>query len=144
MVTHPKEVRASFEPLVTSIISSIKFTGFEIGVPVTPEEIPIPPGYTETDPRKAINDIDDPLNWHAYDGEAGIGALQSFYLREFSRNNWEISEYIPFTRFSDLGFARYRVKKESQTTVLGLMPGTGNDVESSQNHTKIVYKVSST
>lgn len=144
MVTHPKEVRASFEPLVTSIISSIKFTGVEIGVPVTTEEIPIPPGYTETDPRKVINEIDDPSNWHAYDGEAGIGALQSFYLREFPRKNWEILEYIPFTRLSDLGFARYRVKKESRNMVLGLMPGIGNDVESSQNHTKIVYKESNT
>jgi hypothetical protein len=142
MVTHPKEIRATFEPLATSIISSLKFIELTTEVPVTPEGIPIPPGYIKTDPWKVINEIEDPSIWYAYDGDAEIGALQSFYLREFPRNNWEISEYIPFTQLSDLGFARYKLKKGSRNMVLGLMPGPGNDVESSHNHTKIVYKES--
>lgn len=142
MVSHPKLVRAAFEPLATSIISSLKFAIPEIEMDKTPEGVPIPPGYSPVDPKTVIDDIDDSSKWHAYDGEAGIGALQSFYEREFPRNNWEISEYVPLTSLANLGFARYRLKKGPLELTLGLMPAKAGDVESAQNHTRIVYKVS--
>ncbi|NMB53904.1 MAG: hypothetical protein GYA15_04315 [Leptolinea sp.] len=144
MVSHPKTVRTTFEPLATSVISSLKFSVPVFKFDITPEGIPIPPGYQRIDPKTVVDDIDDTAGWHAYDGETGIGALQSFYLREFPRHSWTISEYVPFTPLSNLGFARYRLAKDSIELTLGLMPAKSDDVESSQNHTRIVYKVSTT
>ncbi len=141
MVSHPKTVRTTFEPLATSVISSLKFNSSKFELEQTSEGIPIPPGYHVVDPKTVIDDIDDTSCWHAYDGEAGIGALQSFYVREFPANGWAILEYVPFTPLSDLGFARYKIHKESKLLTLGLLPAKTDDVDSSQNHTKIVYKV---
>lgn len=144
MVSHPKTVRATFEPVATSIISSLKFTEPKYELDFSPEGIPIPPGYHWIDPKSVIDEIDNVSDWHAYDGETGLGALQSFYSCVLPWNNWTISEYVPFTALSSLGFARYRLSKESTELTLGLMPANQDDVESSQNHTRIVYKVSST
>jgi hypothetical protein len=141
MVIHPKEVREQFEPAATKLISSLRFPDTFADIAVTPEGIPIPPSYRKTDPKLVINDIDDPSIWCAYDGEAGIGALQSFYLRELPKHNWEISEYVPFTIASDLGFARYKLRKDQQNLVLGLMPSGTKTVDSSPMPAKIVYKV---
>jgi hypothetical protein len=118
------------------------FTEPKVGVNLSPEGLPLPPEYSVIDPKTVIDDIDDQANWHAYDGVADIGALQSFYVREFPANSWEIVEYVPFTPLSDLGFARYKIQKDSKVFTLGLMPTRVDGVESSQNHTRIVYKVS--
>jgi hypothetical protein len=142
MVSHPKIVRQAFEPLATSIISSLKFTQPNGGVNLSPEGIPLPPEYTMIDPKTIIDDIDDTSQWYAYDTLAGMGAMQSFFVRELPANNWEIVEYVPLTPLSDLGFARYKVQKGAQVLTLGLMPDRAEVVESSPNHTRIVYKVS--
>lgn len=142
MVSHPKIVRETFEPMATSVISSLKFTAPKIAMEKTVEGISIPPGYHVVDPKSVLDDIDDQANWRAYDGDASIGALQSFYVRELPANNWEILEYVPFTPLSELGFARYKIKKGDLYLTLGLLPARTDDVESSQNHTRIVYKVS--
>jgi hypothetical protein len=143
MVSHPKIVRQAFEPLATSVISSLTFTEPRVGVNLSPEGLPLPPEYSVIDPKTVINDIDDASLWHAYDGMAGMGALQSFYVREFSANKWEILEYVPFTPLSDLGFARYRIKKEAQVFTLGIMPARNDRGDGLQNHTSVVYKESS-
>jgi hypothetical protein len=141
MVIHPKVVREQFEPAATKIISSLRFPGNFERVIISPEGLPIPPEYTMTDPASIINDIAEPEKWFAYDGLANIGALQSFYLRELIKQNWEISEYIPYTAASDLGFARYTIKKNQQTLILGLMPSVKDgDADSSPIHARIVYK----
>jgi len=141
MVSHPKIVRSYFEPLATNLISSLTFTAPNVALDTSPEGIPVPPGYLSIDPKTIIEDIDDASKWRAYDGNASIGALQSFFVRTLPSNGWEILEYVPFTSLSDLGFARYKIKKGTYEVMLGIMPASVDDVESSQNRVKIVYKV---
>ncbi len=142
MVSHPKTVRTTFEPLATSVISSLKFIAPKEGENLSPEGVPVPPGFRNIDPTTVIEDIDDAALWHAYDGASDLGALQSFYVRELPANKWNIIEYVPFTKFSDLGFARYKIQKGDQVLTLGLMPGQPDIVEGLQSHSKIVYKES--
>lgn len=142
MVIHPKSVRQQFEPAATKIISSLRFPENFESVLISPEGLPIPPDYSRTDPGSVINDIAEPEKWFAYDGQANVGALQSFYLRELTNHNWEISEYIPYTTASDLGFARYTIKKNQQTLILGLMPSDSDGAaDSSPAPARIVYKL---
>lgn len=144
MVTHPLEAREEFEPVATEIIKSLKFPESLPGMVLSKDEVPLPLSYTSIDPSFVVQDISDRSQWVAFDGNADIGALQSFYLRELSKNNWEIIEYIPFTDISDLGFARYVIKKEQKRLILGLMPSgsdTGTTKQASPVPTRIVYKV---
>ena len=142
MVSHPKTVRTTFEPLATSVISSLKFTAPTGGENLSPEGVPLPPGYSGIDPTTVIDDIHDTALWHAYDGAADMGALQSFFVRTLPANNWDIKEYVPYTTLSDLGFARYKIQKGNRVLTLGLMPGREEIVDGLQNRTKIVYKES--
>jgi hypothetical protein len=95
MVTHPKEIRAQFEPVTTKIISSLRFPNQFLGIKTSREGIPLPPGYEAVDPKSILTDISNPENWRAYSGKAGIGALQAFYF-EVPIHNWEMEEYVPF------------------------------------------------
>jgi hypothetical protein len=83
---------------------------------------PIPPSYLETDPQNFLNDIEDTVPWQAFDGQVSMGALQAFYLRELPNYGWEIEEYVPFPAQTNLGFARFKIKKQDQTLILGILP----------------------
>jgi hypothetical protein len=140
MVTHPKEDRQRFDPLATAIISSLRFPNRFLGIKQTRDGLPLPPGYTPVDPQSVIHDIADPQHWQAYDGQAGIGALQAFYLRESPIHDWEIDEYVPFPSSSDLGFARLSMHRADQRVTLGILPfDTGKVTSSSPG--KLVIKV---
>ncbi|MEA3351225.1 MAG: hypothetical protein U9Q82_11430 [Chloroflexota bacterium] len=122
MVLHHKEERDRFEPLATQIISSLRFIEHADDIATNQAGLPLPPNYTPIDPNKALPDITDPEYWQAYDGNSGIGALQTFYLREARVHGWEITEYVPFPSESELDFARLKLQKEGRTATLGILP----------------------
>lgn len=122
LVTHPLEARAEFEPAATRIISSLSFPTSLPGFLITPDGLPLPPGYTPVDPQQVISDIVDPAHWSVYTGASPIDALQLFYLREAHHLDWAVEEYAPFPGASEIGFARFRLRRGDQTVVLGLLP----------------------
>ena len=74
-----------------------------------------------------VDDIKDPENWEAYQGEFSVGSLQAFYNRELPRFDWQITRYVPFPNPSDLPFARLLLEKDGQSYSLGLMPGVDSE-----------------
>ena len=139
MVTHRKDERESFEPLVTRLISSLRFLERAGGIEINEIGIPLPPGYTPTDPRMVVDDIADPENWLAYDGREGSGALQAFYLREAPVHGWLVEEYVPFPGPSSPGFARLRLVRNEKSLILGIMPDSQAE-EAAECPAKIVVK----
>jgi hypothetical protein len=139
VVLHPKEVRATFEPLVTQIIRSLKFAKSVPGFSLTDRGLPLPPGYLPTDPRTIIPDIASDQNWSAYDGGSPIDALQAFFLREAPVQGWVIEGYAPFPGSGDLGFARLRLNRDEQQVTLGIMP-YGEATVSASSPARLVIK----
>lgn len=139
-VTHIKEERSRFEPIVTRIISSLKFIDSVSGLVVNGQGLPVPPAYTAVDPLKVISDIANPDQWVAYDGGSGIDALQCFYARELENYGWAVQDYIPFPGTSSLGFARLELSKNEQTGTLGLLP-FGKETVTPSSPAKIVFKL---
>lgn len=130
MVMHPKAEREVFEPEATRIISSLRFPSTVPGTQLDEQGLPLPPGYTPADPEEIIEGIEVPGNggpspWSAYRGNAGVDALQAFYLREAPAHDWEIEEYIPFPHPEASGFARLKLRSQADRLILGLMPGGG-------------------
>jgi len=120
MVSHPKSLRAEFEPLATKVISSLKFLPRVDGLAVTAEGLPLPPRYAPVAPASLVPDAQG--NWQAYAGESSIGALQAFYYRELPNYGWEIDEFIPFPNQVEIDFARLRIRKDGLTATLGILP----------------------
>jgi hypothetical protein len=141
MVMHDLDEKDSFEPVASQVISSLAFIGHVKAVIASEMELPLPPGYTPTDPTKIVSDIPNPNNWKAYDGNSSMGALQSFYLREAIYYGWQISSYLPYPGDTDLGFARLRLQKGSLNAMLGIMPGDVNQSDASSS-ARIVIKYS--
>ncbi|MBN1149217.1 MAG: hypothetical protein JXA78_18295 [Anaerolineales bacterium] len=141
-VSHPKNERSWFEPIATQVISSLGFPQTLGEFPVTHSGLPLPPGYAEIDPQIAVEDITDVENWQAYDGDASIGALQAFYLREAPAYGWQVQEYVPFPIQSNLGFARLTLQKGESAVTIGLLP-KGEQVVNSTSSARVVIKISS-
>jgi len=141
MVTHPKGMRDEFEPLVTKIISSLRFPNRILGIKASREGLPLPPSYEPVDPKNILTEISDPENWRAYSGKSGIGALQAFYLREVPIHNWEMEEYVPFP--SELGFARLQLRRGNLKITLGMMPydPSGSGIITSSSPAHVVFKL---
>jgi len=144
MVTHPKEARAEFEPVVTKLISSLRFPGRILGIKTSREGVPLPPRYEAVDPKNILPDVSDPTNWRAYSGTAGIGALQAFYLREVPIHNWDMEEYVPFPSSSELGFARLQLRRSNVKITLGMLPydPSGSGTITASSPANVVIKVS--
>lgn len=141
MVTHSKDRRGQFEPVVTKVISSLRFPGRIMGIKTNRDGLPLPPDYTLVDPKSILSDISDPEQWTAYSGKSDIGALQAFYLRELPVHNWEVEEYVPFPGPShELGFARLRLRRDTLRLMLGLMPYTETEAIGSSIPANIVFK----
>lgn len=121
-VTHPKEERKQVEPLATGIISSLNFIRSFDNLTINDWGLPLPPDYNPVMPSDLIQDIVDPENWQAFDGQSGIDALQAFYLRELENAGWEILEYVPFPSVANLGFARMQLHKDDYSVTLGILP----------------------
>jgi hypothetical protein len=140
LVTHAKQDRPWFEPIATRIISSLSFPTRVQNIDLSPEGLPLPPGYSPADPALIIPDIADPMNWRAYDGQSQAGALQAFYLREAPNYGWQITEYVPFPSASDLGFARIHLHNDARQLILGIMPFGGSKVTSA-SPANLVWKL---
>ncbi len=141
MVTHPRDVRATFEPQATKIISSLRFPERILGIKASREGLPLPPGYTPVDPWTILTDISNPERWRAFSGSSGVGALQAFYLREIPIHNWDLEEYVPFPGVSDLGFARFQLRRSDLKIMLGLMPYDSSGQVTSSSPANIVVKM---
>ena len=122
MAEHPLSQRDRFEPLATQIVSSLRFTSRNPDLITTETGIPLPPEFTTTEPASILTDINDPQDWLAFSGDATIGSLQAFYLRESSVYDWEIAEFIPYPNQTEIQFARLQLTKGKQTAVLGILP----------------------
>ena len=122
-----KEEREKFEPLATQIISSLRFPSEITGVLTNQDGLPLPPGYTSIPPQDILEDIAEPTQWRAYEGKSGIDGLQAFYTREVRNFGWQILEYIPFPTAADLGFARFKLVKNGQEVMLGILPYKGGE-----------------
>jgi hypothetical protein len=122
MVSHPKEERQRFEPLVTQAIRSLRFLERTDPIPLDEAGIPLPGGYTPADPTAYLTDVAASPHWQAYDGQASIGALQAFYHRELPVYGWEIDEFTPFPNQTGLTFARLHITRGAQKAALGLLP----------------------
>ena len=130
MVSHSLEERAWFEPVVTRLISSLRFPTSWEGLEHDATGLPLPPGYTPAAPEEIIQGIADPTLWRAYRGRSSVGALQAFYVREAQKHGWQIESFEPFPGLTDLGFARFQVRKEATALTIGLMPYGGERVYS--------------
>jgi hypothetical protein len=122
MVTHWQEERDVFEPVATKIIQSLRFVNQVNNVTLNGMGCPIPPGYSITNPKNFLNDIENAASWQAYDGQDDVGALQAFFLRELPIYGWQIREYVPYPAQTNLDFARFSVKKQEQTLMVGILP----------------------
>ncbi len=122
IVLHLKEEYEFFQTQATQIISSLRFPPEVAGVHTGAEGLPIPPDYEPVAPQDVIDDIPNPALWRAYEGNSGIGALQSFYLREAPNYGWSVVEFVPHPSPAELGFSRFKLKKGDAIITLGLMP----------------------
>jgi len=122
LVLHLKEEYGLFQPLATQIISSLRFPQEVAGVLTTADGFPLPPDYMPVPAQDILQDIRNPSNWRAYDGQSSIDSLQAFYLREAPNFGWSILEFIPLSTQTNLGFARLKLKKGDRGITLGIMP----------------------
>lgn len=141
MVTHPREVRDQFEPVATKIISSLRFPERIPDIETSHEGVPLPPAYEPIDPKTILPDIIFPEQWRAYAGNASIGALQAFYLREAPVHDWKMEEYVPFPDTSGLGFARLKLRGKNLGLTVGLMPVDTVKTPDSSSPANIVLKI---
>lgn len=138
-VTHPNQERNLIEPAATGIISSLKFIKNIEGLAFNSWGLPLPPGYLSASPSTIVQDIADPQNWQAFDGQSAIDALQAFYLRELQNTGWEILEYVPFPSLVELGFARMQIHKNDYTVTLGILP-FGAETVTASSPGKLAFK----
>ena len=127
LVLHWKDNREEMEPLLSKIISSLRYVTHTDGIAFNSYEFPLPSLVKPVDPLLIVDDIKDPENWEAYQGEFSVGSLQAFYNRELPRFDWQITRYVPFPNPSDLPFARLLLEKDGQSYSLGLMPGVNSE-----------------
>lgn len=139
VVVHPKETRAFFEPQATQIIRSLKFLERTAGVDLNEQGLPIPQGYFPADPEAIIQDLRSGSGWSAYAGGSPCDALQAFYTREAPAHGWTIEEYLPFPGPSELGFARFKLRRGEQELTLGIMP-LGQESVSATSPGRLVIK----
>ncbi len=122
LVSHRLAERPVFEPLVTQIISSLRFIQQAHQISRNQDEVPLPPGYTSTDPHTILTDLEDATRWQAYQGAVTLGALQAFYWRELQNHGFVLSEYIPHPSAAGLGFARFTFSRSGKSFTLGILP----------------------
>ena len=126
-VAHPLDQRKKIEPLASSTVASLRFTNQAPGLDMLPMGIPVPEEYSPIEPAALLSDIDGQPGWSAYRGKSSVGALQACYLRVLPRLGWEIDEFLPFPNQTELGFARFKVKKDDQLLTIAILPADEQD-----------------
>jgi hypothetical protein len=127
LVLHWKDNREEMEPLLSRIISSLRYVNHTDGIISNSSGLPLPSLAKPVDPLLIVDDIQDPENWEAYQGKFSVGSLQAFYNRELDNFNWQVNRYVPFPNPGDLPFARLLLEKDGKSYSLGLMPGVDNE-----------------
>ncbi len=128
LVLHWKDNREEMEPLLSRIISSLRYVNHTEGIIFNSNEFPLPSLAKPVDPLLIVDDIHDPENWEAYQGEFSVGSLQAFYNRELTNFNWEITRYVPLPNPGELPFARFLLEKDGKPYSLGLLPDPEEDL----------------
>ena len=128
LALHWKDNREEMEPLLSQIISSLRYVNHTDEIIFNSYKFPLPSLAKPVDPLLIVNDIQDPENWEAYQGEFSVGSLQAFYSRELASFNWQVNRYVPFPNPGDLPFARMLLEKDGKSYSLGLMPGPKEDL----------------
>ena len=131
LVLHWKEKRAQIEPVISDIISSLKFLEGVDEMEQLPNGFPLPSEIKSADPLAIVPDIPDPGNWQAFQGNLNLGGLQAFYLRELPRHGWNVTRYVPFPNQGELPFSRIITERDGQNYTIGLMPGRGTSRQTS-------------
>ncbi len=126
MVVHSREERSHFEPLATSLISSLQFLRQINPIVIDELGLPLPPKFNLIDPKIILTDIADLSAWKAYKGPANVDALQAFFSRELPVHGWKINEFISYPSASELGFARLNISQAKINLTLGIFPPTEN------------------
>lgn len=122
LVLHWKENQKEIQPLLTRIISSLKFLDTVPGTQFSDGGLPLPRGLISADPLDLIDNIENPEIWEAFQGEFSPGALQAFYLRELEAAGWQVTRYVPYPSTGKLPFARIFTEKAGTQFVLGILP----------------------
>ncbi|NPA92019.1 MAG: hypothetical protein GXO55_11350 [Chloroflexi bacterium] len=123
MVTHRKDEKDYFQPLVSRMVQSIRFVERTEGVSLDDWHIPVPPGYTPAPPGEVVEGDLSGQKWKAYTGDAPIAALQVFFLRELPHAGWHIDAYYPYpNRDREVRFASFLISQEGQEGVVALLP----------------------
>lgn len=127
LVLHLKGNREEMEPLLSRIISSLRYVNHTDGIISNSYGFPLPSLAKPIDPLLIVDDIQDPENWEAYQGKFSVGSLQAFYNRELPGFDWQVNRYVPFPNPGNLPFARLMVEKDDLSYSLGLLPGPDED-----------------
>jgi len=127
LVLHWKENQKEMQPQITRIISSLEFLQTVPEILSTNSGLPLPRGLTSADPVDLINDIDNPEDWEAFQGEFSPGALQAFFMRELEAAGWQVTRYVPYPSPGKLPFARIFTEKDGMQIILGILPPSQDD-----------------
>ncbi len=96
MVTHRKDEKETFQPVVSRMVASLRFSAHVEGVHVSPLGMPLPRG-SQAAPIEAIYpQAEASSTWEAYRGSGPADALQIFYLREAPFHGWESLAFYPY------------------------------------------------
>ena len=127
LALHWKVNQEEMEPLLSRIISSLRYVNHTDGIISNSYGFPLPSLSKPVDPLLIVDDIQDLENWEAYQGEFSVGSLQAFYNRELANFNWHVKRYVPFPNPGNLPFARMLLEKDDLSCSLGLMPGVDSE-----------------
>jgi len=131
LVLHWKTNRDNFEPVVTEVISSLRFPPGVDGLKTTSPGIPLPPDAVPADPTSMVDDIQEPERWLGFTTPHGIGPLQAFYTRELPYYKWDMLQYIPFPNTGGHPFAQIKARQGEKTILVGLLsrePSAAGDI----------------
>ena len=122
-LTHRVEEKAYFQPLASRMVQSLRFVAHTESPLAEELPLPLPPAYRPVPATEVLSDATPEQDWHAYQGEAPISALQAFYLRELPYQGWHIEAYYPLpNRDPEVKVGIFVARQGKQRLVLALVP----------------------
>ena len=123
MVTHRKEDRDTFQKPASRMVASLRFVASTENVALTEQGVPIPPDYRAVDVDEVVEGVEDKSRWEAFTGNAPIGGVQVFYLREAPQYGWTVSEYYPYPNpKAPAPHARMILEKDDHVAAVAMLP----------------------
>ena len=145
MVLHRKTEFDAFQPIVSGMVSSLRFAESVSDLRVTPRGMPIPKGSVSAPAEEIFPEAESLApyteSWDAFRTDAPIDALQIFYLREAPVHGWELLAYSPFPGKSpETTYATLVTRKEDGGgAAIHLVPAGEGDASLPQGHIVIQY-----